>query len=196
MGIVSTYKYLGLLVSCNGNLTRMMNSRIDKATRAIFILKRALSTNYNVSTRLALTLFDKMISPVLLFGCPLWSLPQINSMIRVQISEIPVLNVKGWGLSNLKELYPALNDHSVKSIKTHRSKNEIVVEMENPTIKNCVLEHLKKRPLTFNQCCKFLSPGRPRLPVLGQGYLLLEAGSPGGDLKRPSLALYLSHRTL
>ncbi len=37
-----------------------------------------------------------------------------------------------------------------------------------------------------DQCCKFLSPGRPRLPVLGQGYLLLKAGSPGG---RPENAI-------
>ncbi len=34
-----------------------------------------------------------------------------------------------------------------------------------------------------DQRCKFLSPGRPRLPVLGQGYLFPEAGSPGGRPK-------------
>ncbi len=127
-----------------------MNSRIAKATRAIFMLKRALSTNHNVFTGLALTLFDKMISPVLLFGCPLWSLPQINTVIKVQTSDIPLQNVKGWVISNLKELYPALNENSVKSIRTYRSKNEIAIEMENPMIKNCVLEQLAKRPLTFN----------------------------------------------
>ncbi len=31
----------------------------------------------------------------------------------------------------------------------------------------------------YRQCWKFLSPSRPRLPVLGLGYLLPEAGSPG-----------------
>ena len=46
------------------------------------------------------------------------------------------------------------------------------------------------------QCCKFLSPSGPRLPDLGQGYLLLEKGSPGGNLKRPYRSLYLSHRTI
>ena len=35
----------------------------------------------------------------------------------------------------------------------------------------------------LKQCCKFLSPGRPRLPGLGSGYLILEAGSPGGQPK-------------
>ena len=33
------------------------------------------------------------------------------------------------------------------------------------------------------QRCKFISTGRPRPPVLGQGYLLLKAGSPGGRPK-------------
>ncbi len=42
----------------------------------------------------------------------------------------------------------------------------------------------------------FLSPGRPRLPALGQGYLLPEVSSPGGDLNRPYLSFYSSHRTL
>ena len=36
------------------------------------------------------------------------------------------------------------------------------------------------------QCCKFLSPGSPRLPVLGQGDLLPDAGIPGG---RPEMTL-------
>ncbi len=36
------------------------------------------------------------------------------------------------------------------------------------------------------QCWKFLSPGHPRLPVLGLGYLLPEAGSPGG---RPEIMI-------
>ena len=35
-----------------------------------------------------------------------------------------------------------------------------------------------------------------RWPVLGQGYLLPDAGSPGGDLKRPYLNLYLPHKTI
>ncbi len=40
--------------------------------------------------------------------------------------------------------------------------------------------------LSSKQCCKFLSPGRPRLPGLGLGYLLPEAGSPGG---RPKMTI-------
>ena len=49
--------------------------------------------------------------------------------------------------------------------------------------------------VTIGQCCKFLSPSHPRLPVLGQGYLLWEAGSPGGRPKNAISQLLLSHRT-
>ena len=37
--------------------------------------------------------------------------------------------------------------------------------------------------LSLYQCCKFLLPRRPRLPGLDSGYLLPEAGSPGGRPK-------------
>ena len=38
----------------------------------------------------------------------------------------------------------------------------------------------------FNQCWKFLSPGRPRRSGLGLGDLFPEVGSPGG---RPEMAI-------
>ncbi len=59
-----------------------------------------------------------------------------------------------------------------------------------------VIRNVNGYPVIPGQCCKFLSPGRPRLPVFGQGYLLPEAGSPGGRPKMPYLSFYLSHRTL
>ncbi len=40
--------------------------------------------------------------------------------------------------------------------------------------------HIPQLSYGLCQCWKFLSPGRPRLPVLGLGDLLPEAGSPGG----------------
>ena len=41
------------------------------------------------------------------------------------------------------------------------------------------------------QCCKFLSPGSPRLPVLGLGDLLPDAGSPdaGSPGGRPEMTI-------
>ncbi len=114
------------------------------------IFQRMLSTNYNESTGLALNLFDNIISPVLLFGFPIWSLPQVNTAIKVQIFDIPEQKVKEWAISNLKELYPALEEDSVKSMKNIPLKNEFVVEFKDQVIKNYILSYLAKIPLMFN----------------------------------------------
>ncbi len=55
---------------------------------------------------------------------------------------------------------------------------------------------LSNPTLEVEQCWKFLLPGRPRLPVLGLGDLLPEAGSPGGQPKNPYLSFYGPYRTL
>ena len=50
---------------------------------------------------------------------------------------------------------------------------------------SCSSVEIKQILLVFEyQCCKFLLPGRLGLPVLGQGYLFPEAGSPGGRQKK------------
>ena len=45
------------------------------------MILQALRTNKNVSVRLALSLFDKQITPILLYGCPFWSLPDLQNLI-------------------------------------------------------------------------------------------------------------------
>ena len=68
---VSSYKYLGLIFSRNGNITKMEEDRIEKAQKASFVIRQAISTSQNVSVNLALSLFDKQIEPILLYGCPI-----------------------------------------------------------------------------------------------------------------------------
>ena len=57
--------------------------------RAIFMIRRAISSVHNVSVDLALSMFDKRISPVLLFGCPIWGVPTHKFSIKVCIKGIP-----------------------------------------------------------------------------------------------------------
>ncbi len=69
---VTCYKYLGVQLSSNGKFTQMISDRCTKAQKAIFQLRSALSTTYNVSRKLALTIFDKQIFPILSYGCAIW----------------------------------------------------------------------------------------------------------------------------
>ncbi len=57
---VPSYKYQGLIFSCNGNLGKMEEDKINKARKASYLIRQAISSSYNISTRLFLSLFDKM----------------------------------------------------------------------------------------------------------------------------------------
>ena len=45
---------------------------------------QALRTNRNVSASLAMSIFDKQIAPILLYGCPIWCLPQAHNLIYIE----------------------------------------------------------------------------------------------------------------
>ena len=73
--------YLGFVISGNGKYRKLINDRVMKAKRVSNMVLQALRTNENVSVRLALSLFDKQITPILRYGCPIWSLPDSQNLI-------------------------------------------------------------------------------------------------------------------
>ena len=73
--------YLGFVISYNGKYRSITHDRIMKATRMPNMVLQAIRTKRNVSVRLALSLFDKQITPILLYGCPVWSLPDSQNLI-------------------------------------------------------------------------------------------------------------------
>ena len=81
---VTSFKYLGTVIQQNGKFTLAIKDRIQKANRALFLIKQAISTNHNVSVKLALSLFDKMIAPILFYGCSLWSMPACTNYLYIK----------------------------------------------------------------------------------------------------------------
>ena len=73
--------YLGFVISGNGKYRNLINDRVMKAKRVSNMVLQALRTNENVSVRFALSLFDKQITPILRYGCPIWSLPDSQNLI-------------------------------------------------------------------------------------------------------------------
>ncbi len=88
---VNTYKYLGVIVSYDGKYHKAVADRIDKATKAMYSVRNVISHYENISTALANSLFDKQISPILLYGSALWILPEVNRYAKIVIS-----NVMDW----------------------------------------------------------------------------------------------------
>ena len=85
---VSSYKYLGLILSSNGKFKNAVEDRIQKGKRALYLLKQALSNDTgNISVSLALSLFDKQIAPTLLYGCSIWAMP--SNFRSVSLQNVP-----------------------------------------------------------------------------------------------------------
>ena len=69
------FNYLGFVsynlgfVSYNGKFRNLIQGRVLKATPMANMILQAIKTNKNVSVKLAISLFDKQISPILLYGC-------------------------------------------------------------------------------------------------------------------------------
>ncbi len=107
---VSTYKYLGLVWSRNGNLTRMEQDRVEKARKASFAIQKAISTSQNVSVDHALSLLDKQLEPILQYGCPIWGFPSNNCSIRLKYDSIDTKQLK-------KQLYTILKSIEVTDVE-------------------------------------------------------------------------------
>ena len=81
---VKNIAYLGFQISNNGNFRSTIQDRIAKASRVSHMILQALRTNRNVSAKLAMNLFDKQITPILLYGSSVWSIPQTQNLCYLE----------------------------------------------------------------------------------------------------------------
>jgi hypothetical protein len=69
--IVNSLNYLGIELSRTGNFKRAKQSIAGKATVAFYeVLK--MGRKHGLSVKIQLDLFDKMVKPILLYGCEVW----------------------------------------------------------------------------------------------------------------------------
>ena len=99
----------------NGKYKNAIAQRISKANHAILVLKQIIGYSTPVSAKLAMSLFDKQIVPIILYGSVLWGIPDSNRYIKIQINK---LNVK------IKS--------QVQSILNKRMNRDIKVLLDNP----------------------------------------------------------------
>ena len=81
---VQVMTYLGFNLSYNGSVQSIMSDRILKAKKVAGMVLNALRTNKNVSTKLAVDIYEKQIAPVLTYGCPIWSVPRNGNLIYIE----------------------------------------------------------------------------------------------------------------
>ena len=78
---VKSIQYLGFSITLNLNLKYIMTDRIDKASKLADRVLRALRTTGNVSVKSSLNIFDKQISPVVLYGSAIWATPKSFNLL-------------------------------------------------------------------------------------------------------------------
>ena len=76
--------YLGFNFSYNGNTQSVMSDRISKAKKVAGMVLNALRSNKNISTKLALSIYDKQIAPVMMYGCSIWSVPKTGNLLYLE----------------------------------------------------------------------------------------------------------------
>jgi hypothetical protein len=145
--MVQTYKYLGLIINKNGSFTKTIDDRIAKTKRALYVLKQALSTSCNVSVPLAMSLFDKSIQPILLYGSPIWSVPSSHTHVKITMDNIPCKKTKQF-ISNALEPLSVYNENIIL-VRSYKSKHFVTIKLDNVVTKSKLLQNYNKTPVTF-----------------------------------------------
>ena len=81
---VKTMLYLGFNFSYNGTMKSIINDRIEKSRKVALMVLNALRTNKNISTSLAISVYEKQIAPVLMYGCPIWAVPRYGNILYIE----------------------------------------------------------------------------------------------------------------
>ena len=77
--VVSEYTYLGVVFSCNGSFTKACKKQVVQAKKAMFgLLEKARILKLPID--ITLDLFDKMILPVLTYGCEVWGISNLREV--------------------------------------------------------------------------------------------------------------------
>ena len=94
LDIVDNFKYLGITLKFNGNFDLCKKENRDKGIRSMFaLLSKGRSLGLPIDIKLEL--FDKIVMPVLLYGCEIWGFIDVKNIESVHIKFCKyLLNVK------------------------------------------------------------------------------------------------------
>ena len=84
MDVVSSYKYLGIIFSIKLKWTLAKKTLAAQARKAIGLIFRYHYQCGNLPVGAAKILFDKMITPILLYGCDVWGWEYCDQIENVQ----------------------------------------------------------------------------------------------------------------
>ena len=87
LDIVDSFKYLGIDFSSNGTFAKAKKSAYDKASRALFSLLQT-ARRQHLPIDVVMDLFEKMVVPILLYGCEIWGYENLAMLEKLHIKAI------------------------------------------------------------------------------------------------------------
>ena len=85
--IVDSFKYLGVEFSANGSFTLAKKAAYDKASRAMFGLLQT-ARRQHLPIDVILDLFDKMVLPIIMYGCEIWGYENLALLEKLNLKAI------------------------------------------------------------------------------------------------------------
>ena len=99
--MVSSYKYLGIFFTSKLKWSQAKRSLAAKARKAIFLIKQVQYKCGFLPFSTAMNLFDKMITPILLYGSEFWGYEYSHVIEQVQLEYCKkILGVRGNTIVN------------------------------------------------------------------------------------------------
>ena len=83
--IVKKFRYLSVVFTPGGYFTETQNTLAAQAQKAIFKMNKYLYKFTYISQKHILEQFDKLIMPILNYGCEVWGFIPANSIERVHM---------------------------------------------------------------------------------------------------------------
>ena len=82
--IVKEFNYLGLLLTRSGSFNKAKKRLSEKATKAMYnVIKKGRQCNLSIECQLEL--FDKLVKPILLYGCEVWGFGKNDIIEQVHL---------------------------------------------------------------------------------------------------------------
>ena len=82
--IVNEYKYLGVLFNRSGSFFKTKQEIAKQATKAMYSLIKKCK-HLCLPINIQIDLFNKMVKPILLYGCEIWGFGNLDIVEKVQL---------------------------------------------------------------------------------------------------------------
>ena len=82
--LMNEFKYLGIIFSRSGSFHKAKKHLVEQAQKAMYGIIRKIR-QFNLPLEQQFDLFDKVVMPVLLYGCEIWGYENVDIIERVHL---------------------------------------------------------------------------------------------------------------